>query len=258
MDLIQLDIVHLAWALGLIAIAIGLSAIERLGLEWRLLTATVRAIAQLFGVGFVLEVAFAGNNPVAVMVVLILLLTTAALVARNRISKKIPQTLLIVWGALLLSTALSVGYVNLLVLQPQTWYEPRYLVPLAAIILGQAMNGAAIAGERLVSSLNASRIEIETHLSLGATSTQAIASYRQEAIRAGIIPSLNSMAIVGVITFPGFFTGQLLGGVSPFQAAFYQMLVLFMITTATLIATLLVTKGVCLKVFNSAEQLINR
>ncbi|MFB2975916.1 iron export ABC transporter permease subunit FetB [Microseira sp. BLCC-F43] len=257
MDLIQLDIGHLAWALGLIAIAIGLSAIERLGLEWRLLTATVRAIAQLFGVGFVLEVAFAGNNPVAVLVVLILILTTAALVARNRIGKKIPQILPIVWGSLLLSTAFTVGYVNLLVLQPPTWYEPRYLVPLAAIVLGQAMNGAAIAGERLTSSLVAARIEIETHLSLGATPQQAVASYRKEAIRAGIIPTLNSMAIVGVIAFPGFFTGQILGGVSPFQAAFYQMLVLFMVATATLIATLLVTKGVCLKVFNSYDQLIH-
>ncbi|GET39554.1 ABC transporter permease [Microseira wollei] len=257
MELIQLDIVHLAWGLGLIAIAIGLSAIERLGLEWRLLTATVRAIAQLFGVGFVLEVAFAGNNPVAVLVVLILILTTAALVARNRIGKKIPQILPIVWGALLLSTALSVGYVNLLVLHPPTWYEPQYLVPLAAIVLGQAMNGAAIAGERLTSSLVASRIEIETHLSLGATPQQAVAFYRTEAIRAGIIPTLNSMAIVGVITLPGFFTGQILGGVSPFQAAFYQMLILFMVATATLIATLLVTKGICLKVFNSSEQLIN-
>ena len=257
MDLIQLDIVHLAWALGLIAIAIGLSAVERLGLEWRLLTATLRAIAQLFGVGFVLEVAFAGNAPVEVIVVLILILTTAALVARNRIGKKIPQILPIVWGALLLSTALSVGYVNLLVLRSPTWYEPRYLVPLAAIVLGQAMNGAAIAGEHLVSTLNASPIEIETHLSLGATPTQAVASYRTEAIRAGIIPTLNSMAIVGIITLPGFFTGQILGGVSPFQAAFYQMLVLFMVTTATLIATLLVTKGICLKVFNSSDQLID-
>ena len=257
MDLIQLDFVRLAWGLGLIAIAIGLSAVERLGLEWRLLTATLRAIAQLFALGFVLEVAFAGNGPVEVIVVLILILTTAALVARNRIIKKIPQMLPIVWGALLLSTALSIGYVNLLVLRSPTWYEPRYLVPLAAIVLGQAMNGAAIAGENLVNTINASRIEIETHLSLGATPTQAIASYRQEAIRAGMIPSLNSMAIVGVITLPGFFTGQILGGVSPFQAAFYQMLVLFMVATATLIATLLVTKGICLKVFNSSDQLID-
>ncbi|HAX78766.1 MAG TPA: iron export ABC transporter permease subunit FetB [Cyanobacteria bacterium UBA11372] len=257
MDLIQLDFVRLAWGLGLIAIAIGLSAVERLGLEWRLLTATLRAIAQLFALGFVLEVAFAGNGPVEVIVVLILILTTAALVARNRIIKKIPQMLPIVWGALLLSTALSIGYVNLLVLRSPTWYEPRYLVPLAAIVLGQAMNGAAIAGENLVNTINASRIEIETHLSLGATPTQAVASYRQEAIRAGMIPSLNSMAIVGVITLPGFFTGQILGGVSPFQAAFYQMLVLFMVATATLIATLLVTKGICLKVFNSSDQLID-
>ena len=257
MDLIQLDFVHLVWGLGLIAIAIALSAIEKLGLEWRFLTATLRAIAQLFGVGFVLEVAFALNNPVAVLVVLILILTTAALVARNRISKKIPLLLPMVWVSLLVSTAFTVGYVSLLVLRSPAIYEPQYLIPLAAIVLGQAMNAAAIAGERLVSTLNASRIEIETHLSLGATPTQAITKYRIEAIRAGILPTLNSMAIVGIVTLPSIFSGQLLGGVSPLQAAFYQILILFMVATASLITTLLVTKGVCLKVFNSNSQLIN-
>ena len=257
MELIQLTPVHLVWALGLIVFAIGLSAWEKLGLEWRLLVATGRTIVQLVGVGFFLEVIFAWKNPWAVLGVLGLMLTVAAMVARNRIGKKIPQILPIVWGSLLVSTALTIIYVNLLVLQPPSWYEPQYLIPLAGIVLGNAMNGGAIAGERLASTLSSARLEIETHLSLGATPQQAVASSRKEAIRAGMIPTLNSMMIVGVVTLPGILTGQLLSGVNPFTAAFYQMLILFMLACATLIATLLVTQGICLKVFNAADQLMN-
>jgi putative ABC transport system permease protein len=92
---------------------------------------------------------------------------------------------------------------------------------------------------------------------LGATAPQAVASSRKEAIRAGMIPTLNSMMIVGVVTLPGILTGQLLSGINPLTAAFYQMLILFMLACATLIATLLVTQGICLKVFNAADQLMN-
>jgi len=87
----------------------------------------------------------------------------------------------------LVSTALTLCYTNLLVIQPPSWYEPQYLIPLAGIVLGNAMNGAAIAGERLVSTFNASKLEIETHLSLGATPEQAVAQYRKDA-KAGLIP----------------------------------------------------------------------
>jgi len=68
------------------------------------------------------------------------------------------------------------------------------------------MNGAAIAGERLVSTFNASKLEIETHLSLGATPEQAVAQYRKD-IKAGLIPT-NQMMVVGIVTLPGIITGQ--------------------------------------------------
>jgi putative ABC transport system permease protein len=253
---IQLDIVQLIWALGLMAIAIGLSALEKLGLEWRLLLATGRAILQLVGVGFFLAVVFEWKNPLVVLGVILLMLTTTAILTRNRIAQKMPHLLPIVWGSFLVSTILTLSYVVLLVVRPSNWYEPQYIIPFAAIILGNAMNGAAIAGERLVSNLNAKRLEIETYLSLGATPAQAVESDRKAAIRAGMIPTINSIAIAALVTLPDFLTGQLLGGTSPFTAAFYQIVILFAIATSTFISTLLIVKGICFKIFNSAAQLV--
>ncbi len=253
--LIRLDIVDLALALGMMAIAIGLSAWQRLGLEWNLAVATGRTVLQLLVVGYILAFIFALDNPWAVLAVLTVMLTIAAVVARNRISKKIPQVLPLVWGAILVSTALTLGYTNLLIIQPSRWYEAQYLVPLAGIVLGNAMNGAAISGERLVSTINASQLEIETHLSLGATPQQAVAQYRKDAIKAGLIPTLNQMMVVGIVTLPGIITGQLLSGIDPLDASSYQILIMFMLAFANLVTTLLVTQGLCRQFFNRAAQL---
>ena len=256
MDLIRLDILDLALGLGMMAIAIGLSAWQRLGLECSLAIATGRTVVQLLGIGYLLAFIFALNNPWAVLAVLAVMLTIAAVVARNRISKKYLALLPLLWGSILVSTALTLGYTSVLIIQPPIWYEPQYLIPLAGIVLGNAMNGATIAGERLVSTVNTCRLEIETHLSLGATPEQAVSQYRKDAIKAGLIPTLNQMMVVGIVTLPGIITGQLLSGVDPLDASSYQILIMFMLAFANLVTTLLVTKGLCRQFFNSAAQLI--
>lgn len=256
MNLIELDLIDLALASGLIGISIALSLWQRLALEGQLAFAAARSILQLMVVGYLLDFIFSLNNPWGVLLVLAIMLSIASIVARNRISKKIEGLLPIVLLSIFASSALVVSYLIVLIIQPPTWYQPQYLIPLAGMILGNAMNGASLAGERLVDRINNSRLEIETHLSLGATGKQAIASYRREAIRAGLIPTLNQMLVVGVVSLPGMFTGQVLSGANPLNAASYQILILFAIASANLIVTLLVTEGIYRKFFNRNYQLI--
>jgi len=241
----------------MVAIAIALSAWQSLGLEWQLAIAAARTTIQLILVGYVLAIVFDPNakNPWLVLAVLTLMLTIASIVARNRISKKIPRLLPLVWGSIFLSAALTLSYTNFLIIQPQTWYEPQYLIPLAGIVLGNAMNGAAIAGERLVNTINTNQLEIETHLSLGATPQQAVAQYRKDAVKTGLIPTLNTMMVIGVVTLPGTITGQLLSGVQPLEAAAYQILIMFMVALANITTTILVTHGLCRQFFNIEAQL---
>lgn len=247
---------QLIWALGLMAIAIGLSAWQRLGLTWDLTLATGRTILQLFVVGYVLAIVFELKNPVVVLAMLGVMSVVATIVARNRISRKIPRITPIVASSMLTGMLLTLIYTLLFVIQPPTWYDPQFLIPLGGIVLGNAMNAAAIAGERLVSTLNSSQLEIETHLSLGATPQQAVARYQREAIKAGLIPTINTMMVVGLVTLPGIMTGQLLSGVPPLVATSYQMVIMFMLAFATLVTTLLLTWGICRQFFNAAGQLI--
>lgn len=263
-QLIELDFLDLAIAVGLMVIAIGLSVWQKIGLELNLAIATVRTILQLLVLGYILDFILALNNLWAVLAILFVMLTIAAIIAKNRITNKIEYVLPLVWGSMFLSTAFTLIYTNFLIIQPDRWFQPQYVIPLAGIVLGNSMNAAAIAGERLVSTINASHGEIETHLSLGATPQQAIMQYRKDSIRAGLIPTINQMMIIGMVTIPGFMSGLIISGVDydkiPFQAASeaasYQILLMFAIALSNLLTTILLTLALSHQSFNKNAQLI--
>ncbi|MDY7013888.1 MAG: iron export ABC transporter permease subunit FetB [Cyanobacteriota bacterium] len=254
--LIQLGPLDLALACALVVGAIALSRLARLGLEGRFAIASARSIGQLLAAGYLLSFIFALESPWAVLLALGVMLTIAALVARNRISKKLENLLSWVWGSLFVSTAITLSYVVFLIVRPPVWYDPQYLIPLAGMIIGNAMDTATIAGERLVSTIRNSPLEIETHLSLGATPHQAVSRYYQESIRAGLIPLLNRMTVVGMVTLPGMLTGQVLSGTEPLEAALYQILILLAIAFANVVAVLLVTRGIVRQCFNQNAQFL--
>lgn len=257
MSLIELDFLDLGWALGIMVAAIALSSWQKLNLEGQLLFAAVRSLLQLMVVGYILAFIFALNNPIAVLIVIGIMMTIAAIVAKNRISKKLKGLFFVVWGSLFASCAISLTYTILVIIQPPTWYEPQYLIPLVGMVLGNTINGATLAGERLASAINNNRLEIETHLSLGSTPKQAIETYRQDAIRTGLIPILNQMMVVGMVSLPGMFTGQVLSGSDPLDAASYQILILFIIVFSNLLTTVLITEGVYRRFFNQDYQLLS-
>lgn len=253
---IQLDAIDLVLALGIIALAIALSLWQKLNLEKQLALSAVRSLLQLIVVGYVLDLVFAIDNWLAVLGILGIMITIASIVTRNHIDQKIKGLLPAVFLSLVASSAFSLGYIILLIVQPDKWYEPQYLIPLAGMLFGNAMNGASLAGDRLSSAIKQNRQEIETHLCLGATPKQAITAYQKEAIRTGLIPTLNNMMVVGLVSLPGMFTGQVLGGANPRDAASYQILILFAIVLTDLMATVLVTEGVYKYFFNQDDQLI--
>lgn len=256
-ELISLDLFDLALALTMIAMAIALSRWQKLGLGGQLAIAAGRSLLQLLVAGYALAFIFALDNPLAVITAVGVMITFAAIASKNRISQKIKSLLPLMWGSLFASSALTLSYLVLVIIQPPVWYSPQYLIPLAGMIIGNAMDTSTIAGERLVSTINRSHLEIETHLSLGATPTQAVASYRKEAIRAGLIPLINRMMMMGLVTLPGMLTGQVLAGADPLNATLYQILIVFAIAFANFIAVLLITQGLTRHFFNDKAQLMS-
>jgi putative ABC transport system permease protein len=255
-NFIELDTKDLILSLGLIALTILLAQWQNLKLTNQILIGTGRAILQLTILGYVLDLIFALDSPWAVIALLLSMTTIAAVVSKNRIGEKINRLFPLMWGSIFISVALALGYTIVLIVQPEKWYDPQYLIPLTGMVLGNAMNSASLAGERLASEIKKNRLEIETHLSVGASPAQAIASYRKVALKTSLIPIINTMMVVGLVSLPGMFTGQVLSGIDPINASSYQLLILFLIIATNLMTSILVTEGIYRSFFNRNWQLI--
>ena len=254
--MIKLDLFDLFLLLGFLAIAITLSLWQKLELESQFLLAAGRCILQLLMIGSIIEFIFEFNHPLPVLLIIVVMVTISTQVVKNRIGKQIKGLFPIVFGSILLSTLFTLSYTLILIIEPTKWYDPQYLIPLVGLLLGNTINSASLAGERLASNIKNNRLEIETYLSLGATPFEAIKNYRKQAIKVSLIPTLNNMMVMGLVSLPGIFTGQVLAGSPPLEAASYQILVVFMIAITNLIMTSLITTGVYRKFFNDQLQLI--
>ena len=126
-----------------------------------------------------------------------------------------------------------------LVVQVEPWYEARYVIPIAGMVLGNSMNGIALTLERVFADLQAREAEVLSLTALGATPWEAARDSIRAAVRAGLIPTINSMAAVGIVFIPGMMTGQVLAGVDPVDAAGYQIVVMLMVSAATALGSIL-------------------
>ena len=209
---------------------------------------------QMIVFSYILAVVFALNQPIVTLGAALALVVVAAIVTQNQISQRIPDLLPIVLGSLLVASGVTLGYVQIFVIQSNEGLTPRIVIPLVGLVLAAAMNGTAIAGEQFVQALNHNVQEIETHLSLGASPALALDRYRKDAIRAALTPTLSLMTVAGLATVPNVMAGELLAGFDPLQAGAYQLLVLLMALLATLISTLLLLGGLARQFFNAAQQ----
>src|SRR5262249_16464769 len=157
--------------------------------------------------------------------------------------------------AMLVASGLTLLYISTLVVHVAPWYNPQYVIPLFGMIVGSTMNAAAIAAERLHSEITARQAEIEAYLALGASYQQAAQQPVRQALRASLIPTINGLMVVGIVTLPGMMTGQILAGASPVMGIRYQIVVAFMQAAAVAITTAIVTLWYRRTFFTPALQL---
>jgi putative ABC transport system permease protein len=250
-----LDLLDLAWACGLIAISIGLLAWQGVGIGGKLALAAARSIVQLLVMGLGLQFVWQLGNPFVTVGAIFVLAIATAIAASNRISDRIKGLFPIVSGSILTGLIVAVGYAIFVVIKPANWQQPQYLIACAGLSLGYLLNSTAIAGERTISGIEQHQAEIETRLSLGATPAQSVADYRQAAIKAALVPTIEMLMVAGLVTIPGFLNGALFSGIQPVNAAGYQIVVLFTAIASNTIAVILVTQGIVNRFFNRYAQL---
>merc|ERR1719499_1215942 len=80
------------------------------------------------------------------------------------------------------------------------------------------------------------REHIEVLLGFGASPWEAAWPGFVKSIHAAMIPAINGMNVIGLVSIPGMMTGQILGGASPEKAAKYQIVITFLISLCTFIS----------------------
>jgi putative ABC transport system permease protein len=214
-----------------------LSLVLGLGLEKRLLVAATRAVVQLTVLGWILVPLFAWRTWWLVLPLTLVMTGLAAWEATRRVDRKVPGILGGAFLGMLVGAGGTAAWATLVLLRPEPLWDPRYLIPLVGMVLGNALTGVSLGLDRALVRLDEGRGEVELLLGLGATRWQAARPVAREALRTGMIPILNAMAAVGLITIPGMMTGQILGGTDPVLAARYQALILFLIAAAVAAGT---------------------
>ena len=210
-----------------------------LGVERQLLVAAARMVVQLILVGYLLTFLLDAVSPLWTGLAALAMV----LFAGREISARQRRPMAGMWSfgigtTCVLFAAFSVTLLALAgPLQPDPWYHPRYALPLLGMVLGNAMTGISLALEVLSGGLTRDRAAVEAQLALGATRWEAMLPVTRDALRSGLMPTVNAMAAIGIVSLPGMMTGQIIAGVEPVQAVKYQLLVMFLIAGGTAIGT---------------------
>lgn len=235
---LSLGVEQLALAAGLVLVNGAVSVALRLGMEARLAVAAVRTVVQLALVGLVLEWVFDLARPVPVLALCLAMIVAAAVTAARRPDRSYRGIYRDSFVSMLISSLVVTlaAVVGILAVEP--WYEPQYLIPLLGMLLGNSLTGISLGLDRLLTRIVDSRTSIEGRLALGATAWEATRPAVREALRTGMVPIVNTMSVVGIVSLPGMMTGQILAGADPGDAVRYQILILFMIAASTALGTL--------------------
>jgi putative ABC transport system permease protein len=248
---IDVSLGEVAASVALVALAAAISFWRDADLERDIGIALVRSFIQLTAIGFVIQAIFDADTLLLVAALLVVMVVFGAFTARAR-AKKVPGAL----GPLLIALGLAGGATLGLILALGIFpAEPRYLVPVGGMVIGNAMTAAAVALNRLGDEMEDSRGRIEATLALGATAGDAAAPSVRRSLRSGMIALIDSTKTTGLIFFPGTMVGMLLAGADPVDAVRLQLILLYVLLGSVAIAGLVATQLAYRNFFTPAQQL---
>lgn len=255
-EIITISVPQLLLALLFILIAQITSFIYQLRLNKDITIGTVRTVAQLFLMGYVLTFIFKANNQLLTLCIFVVMVVSAIFIIKGRVKEnEVPYVLPTVL-VMALSYFLTALFVSKVLVGVTPWWDPRYFIPTAGMVIGNSMSALAISIERLFTQMRQQREVIEMKLCLGANYREASDEIFRKAVTAGMIPSINAMMGVGLVFLPGMMSGQILAGTDPLIAIRYQIVVMFMLVGSTAISSISVMLIIRRRCFGSAAELL--
>jgi len=178
------------------------------------LNALARMVIQLILIGYVLNYIFAAEHSWYVLATLSIMLIAASWIALRSVAEQRLQLYPIALISTVSVNTLILLLITQFVLNSDPWFAPSVVIPLAGMVFAAGMNAISLFAERYFAELNRG---------------EPIATARNIAFQATMIPITNSLFAVGLVSLPGMMTGQILSGVSPLIAVRYQIMVMLML-----------------------------
>jgi putative ABC transport system permease protein len=148
------------------------------------------------------------------LAIMVFMITISAWITLRVTSNKSLKHYGQIFSSVAISGFINLGIIVILVLELKPPFEARYVIPIAGMVFSNAMNALSLAIERF-----------EKEIQRGEEFEKA----REIAFKACMIPQINSLLAVGLVSLPGMMTGQILSGVDPLIAVRYQIMIMTMI-----------------------------
>ncbi len=235
----------------LVFIPVLISNKEKLGLEKEIAISVIRAIIQLLIVGYLLDIIFGLNTPFAILSLIIVMITNASFNIKKR-GGKIENVVKISFVSMLIA---AFSTLSILILTKAINFTANEVIPISGMVISNSMVAIGLSYKNLNNAFENRRAEVEAKLSLGADIKDASSSLIKESIKMSILPTIDSAKTLGIVALPGMMTGLILAGTPPLIAIKFQILVTFMMLSATSISSMLATYLAYRSFFNNRKQL---
>lgn len=256
-NVIRLQLWQMISAYFFVLVLLFIVKLRGISREKEILIATLRMTIQLILTGYILSYLFNNSSPIYTIIAIVLMEIFAIHNIISRIKANISnQMKKIVAMSMFLGTILSLLYFIFVVINLSPWYNPRYFIPIAGMLIGNAMTGISLGVNNLVDKIHTQKNLVEAALMLGATPKMASKKIVNDAFDAAIIPTINSMVGMGIVFLPGMMTGQILSGTSPLTAIEYQIAIMLGILGSVALSVILFVQLGYKTFFNKDSQLV--
>lgn len=186
-------------------------------MEWKsLIYAGMRMLLQLILIGYALNYIFNEKNSLWTMLIIAVMIILSSWISLYSIKEKRKEFLKHSLRAILSGALPTLLFFAMFIIPHTPWYDPAFIIPIAGMVLSNSMNTIGLAAERFES-------ELRDH---------PYPEARRKALKASLIPLINSFMAVGLVSLPGMMTGQILAGVNPLIAARYQIVIMTLVLGA--------------------------
>lgn len=235
MGVVEINLAQFALIYVLLLVVLFIMKKSKINQSKLLVVASFRMTVQLVLAGLVLTYILENPHPLFTVAYIIAMTTFATIRVLNQ-NKELNKKFKLAIGLSLAGSGTLIVFFFVQIVVGMDFFNPQYTIPLSGMIFGNAMTGLSLALKSFNENLKAQRSRVESLLYLGVTPKKILLPFVNNALETALVPTMNRMMGMGIISLPGMMTGQILSGTLPMTAILYQIAIMIAITAVVCLA----------------------